>query len=258
MTQARRMSFPHNDFDTLESLLKKNRLKHQRVLILIEGVYSMDGDIPDIPKIIEIKNRYKALLMVDEAHSMGVIGKNGLGVIDHFGIDGEQIDIHFGSLSKAFGTCGGYVAGRKPLISILKHYAPGVLLYGAAPTPANTAAGLKSLQIMRREPELARSLRENSAYFIEKAKQKGFDTGLSQGTGVVPVMIPDSEQALWVSLKLFEEGYCAYPMLFPIVPRNRSRIRFFINSHHTKEQLGGALDCLERLIQAAPKPRGIF
>ena len=255
---SRRFSFPHNDYAALDKLLAEHRNKYERVLILVEGVYSMDGDIPDLPQIIEIKNRHKALLMVDEAHSMGIIGPKGLGVTDYFDISGSEIEILYGSMSKAFGTCGGYIAGSKPLIAILKNYAPGVLLYGAAPTPANTAAGLETLQIMQEKPELARRVQDNAAYFIEKAKAAGLDTYNSKDSGVVPIMMRDSELALWMSVTLFDKNICTYPMLYPIVPRDKSRLRFFINTNHTQEQLDYTIDCLVETLAAAPKSRGLM
>lgn len=253
---SRRFSFPHNDYDALEKILAQQRNKYERVLILVEGVYSMDGDIPDIPRLIEIKKKHKALLMVDEAHSMGIIGPNGLGVTDYFKISGRDIDILYGSMSKAFGTCGGYVAGPKPLITILKYYAPGVLLYGAAPTPANTAAGLETLRIMRAEPERAQRVRENAAYFIEKAQAAGLNTYVSKDSGVVPIMTRDSELALWLSVKLFEQGICAFPMLYPIVPRDKSRLRFFINTHHTRAQMAFTIDLIVKNLRQAPASTG--
>ncbi len=253
---SRRFKFPHNDYEALEKILEQQRHKYERVLILVEGVYSMDGDIPDIPRLIEIKQKYKALLMVDEAHSMGVIGPNGLGVTDYFNVSGQDIDILYGSMSKAFGTCGGYVAGSKALIAILKYYAPGVLLYGAAPTPANTAAGLESLRIMRDEPERARRVQENAAYFIEKAQAAGLDTYVSKDSGVVPIMIRDSELALWLSVTLFDQGICAFPMLYPIVPRDQSRLRFFINTNHTQAQLHFTIDCIVKNLRVAPPSTG--
>jgi 8-amino-7-oxononanoate synthase len=258
MTAARRLSFPHNDYEALDKLLTLHRDKYERVIILIEGVYSMDGDIADVPRVIEIKNRHKAFLMVDEAHSMGVIGPNGLGVTDYFGISGREIDILFGSMSKSFGTCGGYVAGPKPLIAILKNYAPGVLLYGAAPTPANTAAGLETLRIMRSQPELARRVQANAAYFITKAKEAGLNTYHSKDSGVVPVMTRDSELALWLSIQLFDAGICSYPMLYPIVPRDRSRLRFFMNTNHTQEQIDYTIACLAKNMAIAPKSKGVM
>ncbi|MFK8184462.1 MAG: aminotransferase class I/II-fold pyridoxal phosphate-dependent enzyme [Phormidesmis sp.] len=255
---SRRLSFPHNDYDALDKLLAENRHKFERVLILTEGVYSMDGDIPDIPRLIEIKQKYQALLMVDEAHSMGVIGPNGLGITDYFQVSGKEIDILYGSLSKAFGTCGGYVAGPKPLVTILKHYAPGVLLYGASPTPANTAAGLETLRIMRAHPELAQRVQANAAYFIEKAKAAGLNTYNSQGSGVVPIMTQDSELALWLSVTLFDQGICSYPMLYPVVPRDKSRLRFFINTSHTREQIDHTIDCIVNNLRVAPPSQGVM
>lgn len=258
MTTSKRLSFPHNDYETLDRLLAQYRNKHERVLILAEGVYSMDGDIPDVPRLIEIKKRHKALLMVDEAHSMGVIGPNGLGVVDYFGLDARDIDILYGSMSKAFGTCGGYVAGPKPLIAILKNYAPGVLLYGASPTPANTAAGLESLRIMLAEPERARGVQANAAYFIEKAREVGLNTYNSRDSGVVPIITRDSEVALWLSIQLFDLGICTFPMLFPIVPRDKSRLRFFVNTNHTREQIDYTIKCLADCLARAPKSRGVM
>lgn len=253
---SRRFSFPHNDYDALENILIQHRQKYERVLILVEGVYSMDGDIPDIPHIIEIKNKYKALLMVDEAHSMGIIGPKGLGITDYFDVSGQEIDILYGSMSKAFGTCGGYVAGSKSLITILKYYAPGVLLYGAAPTPANTAAGLETLKIMQTEPERALRVQSNAAYFIEKAKAAGLNTYHSQDSGVVPIMTRDSELALWLSVALFEQGFCSFPMLYPVVPKDKSRLRFFINTNHTQEQIDQTIDCIVENLRVAPPSTG--
>lgn len=256
---ARRLTFPHNDINALDDLLKEHRNKYERVLVLIEGVYSMDGDIPDVPRIVEIAKRHKALIMVDEAHSMGVIGPRGLGVLDHFPeLKMSDIDMLFGSMSKSFATCGGYVAGARPVISILKHYAPGVLLYGASPTPANTAAGLASLRIMQQEPERALKLQSNAAYFIEKANAAGMDTGMSSGSGVVPIMIGSSEQALWLSVKLFESNICTYPMMFPVVPRDQARLRFFINCAHTEEHINHTIDKLSALLKEVPRDRGLF
>ncbi len=258
MTPARRFSFPHNDYAALERILAEHRNFYERVFILVEGVYSMDGDIPDIPRIIEIKRRYHALLMVDEAHSMGIIGPRGLGVTDYFQLDGRDIDIHYGSMSKAFGTCGGYIAGPRPLVAILKYYAPGVLLYGAAPTPANTAAGLAALRIMRAEPERALRVQSNAAYFVACAKAVGLDTYQSKDSGVVPLMMRDSEQALWLSAQLFQRGICAYPMIFPIVPRDKSRLRFFLNTNHTQAQIEHTVRLVAELLQASPAPTGLI
>lgn len=259
ITGARRLVFPHNDYAALDRLLDEHREYYQRCLILVEGVYSMDGDIPDVPALVEVKNRHKALLMVDEAHSMGVIGPKGLGVLDYFpDLDISDIDILFGSMSKAFATCGGYVAGSKALIAILKNYAPGVLIYGASPTPANTAAGLASLKIMQEEPERAQRLRDNAAYFIKTAQEAGFDTSDSHDSAVVPLMFKSSEQALWLSTKLFEKNICTYPMMYPIVPRDKSRLRFFINTEHTHMEIDHTIETLLELWKKVPADRGLI
>ncbi len=171
---------------------------------------------------------------------------------------GADIDILFGSMSKAFGTCGGYVAGCKPLIAILKNYAPGILLYGASPTPANTAAGLETLRIMQAEPHRALQVQANAAYFIEKARQAGLDTYRSQSSGVVPIMMRDSELALWLSIQLFDRGICSFPMLYPIVPRDKSRLRFFINTNHTHEQMDYTIECMSEALRHAPASKGVL
>ncbi len=258
ITGARRIAFAHNDYEALEQLLKTHRSNFERVFILVEGVYSMDGDIPDIRRFIELKNKYHALLMVDEAHSLGVIGGRGLGVTDYFGISGSQIDILFGSLSKSFGTCGGFVAGSKAMVAMLKYYAPGVLLYGASPTPANAAAALESLRLILAEPERALRLQQNAAYFIKQAQAAGLDTYHSRDSAVVPLMMRDSELALWMSVKLFEDGICTYPMMYPIVPRNKCRLRFFINTNHSHEQIDHTIGQIQARLKQAPKSKGIF
>ncbi|SAL65192.1 glycine C-acetyltransferase [Caballeronia peredens] len=255
---ARRIAFPHNDCDALERLLVTHRGSYERALILTEGVFSMDGDIPDVPRLIDIKRRHRALLMVDEAHSIGVIGPRGLGVVDHFGLDSRDIDIHFSTLSKSFAAIGGYVAGSKALVTMLRHYAPGVGLYIAAPNPANAAAALAALRIMRAEPQRARAVVAIADHFRERAQAAGLDIGPSHGSGVVPVMLPDSETALWMSARLFDNGVFAFPMIFPVVPRDGARLRFFLSMSHTREQVDRAIDLLVQLLASAPRPKGMI
>ncbi|HEY4297125.1 MAG TPA: aminotransferase class I/II-fold pyridoxal phosphate-dependent enzyme [Paraburkholderia sp.] len=258
LSGARRFAFRHNDCDALERLLVEHRRNFERVLILTEGVFSMDGDIPDIPRLIEIKKRHHALLMVDEAHSMGVIGARGLGVVDHFGLNGADIDIHYASMSKAFATIGGYIAGRRELITMLKYYAPGLGLYIASPMPANAAAGLAALRIMRHEPQRAQRVVENAGYFRRQATQAGLNTGLSEGSGVIPVMLADAELALWMAARLFDHNIFTFPMIFPVVPRDAARLRFFINTAHTREQIDCTIRLLAELKAAAPASKGLF
>ncbi|CAD6558594.1 aminotransferase class I/II-fold pyridoxal phosphate-dependent enzyme [Paraburkholderia metrosideri] len=258
LSGARRFAFPHNDCDALERLLAEHRGNFERVLILTEGVFSMDGDIPDIPRLIEIKKRHHALLMVDEAHSMGVIGTRGLGVVDYFGLNSADIDIHYASMSKAFATIGGYIAGRRELITMLKYYAPGLGLYIASPMPANAAAGLAALRIMRAEPQRARRVVENANYFREQAAHAGLNTGPSAGSAVIPVMLPDAEVALWMAARMFDNNIFTFPMIFPVVPRDAARLRFFVNTAHTREQIDRTIRLLAELKANAPASKGLF
>ena len=258
LSGARRFAFPHNDIQALERLLKDHRHQYERAIILTEGVFSMDGDIPDVPGLIELKQRYQALLMIDEAHSMGVIGPRGLGVIDYFGLDGKSIDIHYASTSKCFASVGGYVAGSRELVTMLKHYSPGLQLYSAAPTAPATAACLEALRIMRAEPWRARKLQANADLFRAKARAAGLDTGASAASAVVPVILGDSETALWVATKMYERNVATFPMIFPIVPRNAARLRFFINIDHTEAQIEETIAILKATREKAPRPKGLF
>ncbi|MGF6574262.1 8-amino-7-oxononanoate synthase [Paraburkholderia fungorum] len=258
LSGARRFAFPHNDCDALERLLVEHRGNFERVLILTEGVFSMDGDIPDIPRMIEIKKRHRALLMVDEAHSMGVIGPRGLGVVDHFGLNSADIDVHYASMSKAFATIGGYIAGRRELVTMLKYYAPGLGLYIASPMPANAAAGLAALRIMRAEPERARRVVENANYFREQAARASLNVGASAGSAVIPVMLPDAEMALWMAARMFDNNIFTFPMIFPVVPRDAARLRFFVNTAHTREQIDRTIRLLAELKANAPASKGLF
>jgi 8-amino-7-oxononanoate synthase len=245
LSGARRVPFPHNDYAALESLLRENRLNHRRVLIVTEGVYSMDGDIPDIARLVRLKKEYKALLMVDEAHSLGVIGATGRGVIEHFDLAPGDIDILMGTLSKTFASCGGFIAGRRELIDILKYFAPGLVLYSAGISPVSTAAALAALRVLRQEPARVEKLRENARFFVERARAAGLDTGLSRGSAVVPVMLHDDDLALRVVDRLMEQdGICVHAMLYPSVPKGAARLRFFLSAAHTHEQLAYTVDRL--------------
>jgi 8-amino-7-oxononanoate synthase len=243
LSGARRIPFPHNDCAALELLLRENRLKHRRVLIITEGVYSMDGDIPDIARMVRLKQEYKALLMVDEAHSLGVIGATGAGVREHFGLEAGDIDILMGTLSKTFASCGGFIAGRAELIDILKYFAPGLVLYSAGISPISTAAALASLRVLRAEPGRVQTLAENARFFVARARAAGLDTGLSDGSAVVPVVLSDDDLALRVVDDLMQhDGICVHAMLYPSVPRGAARLRFFLSATHTHEQLGFTVD----------------
>ncbi len=249
LSGARRMMFPHNDWQALDDLLKENRRHHQRVLIIIEGVYSMDGDIADLPRCIEIKNRHKCLLMVDEAHAAGVIGPRGFGTHDHFGVDGSEVDIWMGTLSKAFASCGGYICGTHALIDNLKFNAPGAVLFSVGISPANTAAALAAAVIIKREPERAERLRARSQLFLHRAKLRGLNTEPACGTGVIPIILGNSILCLRLGEKLLEAGINVHPILYPAVPESASRLRFFITCNLTEEEVVYTVDTIADALQ---------
>ena len=205
LSGARRRGFDHNDWEQLDSILEEIRDEYRRVLVVIEGVYSMDGDYPELPKFIEVKQRHKTFLMVDEAHSIGTMGATGRGISEHFHVDARGVDIWMGTLSKSFGTCGGYIAGCSELIEYLKYTAPG-FVYSVGLSPPNCAAALASLRVLQDEPQRVANVQANSKLFLKLAQQAGLDTGLGNNTPVVPVIIGNSLNALKLSRALFEDG----------------------------------------------------
>lgn len=244
LSGASRRSFPHNDFQALDQMLTEIRGNFERVLIVIEGLYSMDGDIPDLPKFVEIKTRHKAFLMVDEAHSIGVLGKTGRGIREHYGIAGKDVDIWMGTLSKTLASCGGYIAGERALVEHLKYAAPG-FVYSVGISPPLAAASLQALNIMLKEPERISQLHDRAQYFLKLAKNAGIDTGLSQGYAVIPYHVGSSLKAAKLSNYLFEHGVNAQPIVYPAVEEKAARLRFFICSQHTEKQILQLLDKLQ-------------
>ena len=246
LSGAKRLSFPHNDWAALDELLSRVRGEYQRVLIAIEGLYSMDGDYPELERFVEIKRRHGAFLMVDEAHSLGVLGATGRGIAEHAGIDSREVDIWMGTMSKTLGGCGGYIAGSQPLIDLLRHFAPG-FLYSVGLSPALAAASLAALQRMLAGPERVARLRERGRYFLKQAQAAGLDTGHSAGYAVIPVITGSSLKAAQWSNALFEAGINAQPIFYPAVEEKAARLRFFICSTHTVEQIDATIAVLARL-----------
>ncbi len=216
LSGARRRPFPHNDWQALDAILREHRTKHRRVLVIVEGVYSMDGDFPDLPRFIEVTKRHHAWLMVDEAHSIGTMGPTGRGIGEHFGINPRDVDIWMGTLSKSFGSCGGYIAGCRALIEYLKYTAPG-FVFSVGLSPPNAAAALASLHVMQQEPQRVTRLKEASRLFLTEAKKRGLNTGQSSETPVVPLITGNSLHALQLSRRLFESGVNVQPILYPAV-----------------------------------------
>ena len=247
LSGAKRMSFSHNDPDALEALLVQHRHQFERVLVVIEGLYSMDGDIPDLPRFIALKQRHQAWLMVDEAHSFGVMGKTGLGLREHFAIDPTDVDIWMGTMSKTLSGCGGYIAGNQALVETLRYFAPG-FLYSVG-MPAQVAApSLKVLELMAQEPERVAKLQEISRYFLEQAQARGMNTGQSIGSAVVPVIVGSSPLAAHLSNALLEHDINVQPILYPAVPEKSARLRFFLSCEHTQAHIDETLDVLEKLL----------
>ena len=215
------------------------------MLIVVEGIYSMDGDYPDLPKFIEIKNKHKAFLMVDEAHSFGVMGKAGMGIREHFGVKGKEVDIWMGTLSKALAGCGGFIAGENALVDHLKFFAPG-FLYSVGMSPPVAAASLAALQCLQREPERVIALQERGRFFLRLAKAVGIDTGKSAGLAVIPSIIGNSLSTALVSDALFEHGINVQPILYPAVPEKSARLRFFISCEHTEFQIQKTVELLAK------------
>ncbi|WP_284059230.1 type I polyketide synthase [Streptomyces sp. AS02] len=245
LSGATRRPFPHNDPAALDDLLARVRHQYRRVLVVVEGVYSMDGDIAALPDLIEVKRRHGALLMVDEAHSIGVLGAGGRGVGEYFDVERADVDLWMGTLSKALAGCGGYVAANRTIVEYLRYTAPG-FVYSAGMTPANAAASLAALRLMRAEPERLARLRENSALFVRLAREAGIDTGDSRDTPIVPCVVGDSERTLRLSRTLFGLGVSVNPILHPAVPEELARLRFFVTRDHTPDQIRFTVGALER------------
>jgi 7-keto-8-aminopelargonate synthetase-like enzyme len=229
-------SFAHNDLSSLERILSENRGNYKNALVLVEGLYSMDGDFPDLPRIIALKQKYGAWLMVDEAHGLGVLGKTGRGVFEHFDLDPSLVDIWMGTLSKTLGACGGYVAGSQALIDILKYKAGG-FVYSVGMSPPLTVAATTAMHLMYAEPDRVERLQRNGRLFLEEARKAGLDTGVSKGYAVVPIMIGDGVKAIRLTDRLHKRGVNVLPILYPAVPMKAARLRFFITSEHTEAQI---------------------
>jgi len=243
LSGAARRSFAHNDLDNLEQILSVSRHKFERVLIVVEGLYSMDGDFPDLRRLIEIKQRFHSWLMVDEAHSLGVLGERGYGLFEHCSVDARDVDIWMGTLSKTLAGCGGYIAGSATMVDYLRCMA-GAFVYSVGMPPVIAASVDKALEIMHREPERVARLRHNSRYFLDAARKRNLDTGNGQGTAVCPIVVGDSIPAVMLSQSLLERGANALPVLYPAVPAKSSRLRFFLTSAHTEADMDKGLDLL--------------
>jgi len=237
------LPFPHNNPQALERILARRRNEFKQVLIVIEGVYSMDGDVAELPAILEIKKRHNALLMVDEAHSMGVLGATGRGLGEHHNIDPLEVDLWMGTFSKTFASCGGYIAGKSDFIDFLKLTTPG-FVYSVGMSPPDAAAALAALRLLKGDPQRVTRLQDRAQLFLKLAKERGIDTGMSANSAVIPVLIGATEKAFKLHYSLRERGVLALPIAYPAVPENAARLRFFISSLHTEQQIHDTIDGL--------------
>ena len=236
LSGARRIAFAHNDPQAAERELAAARRGAGRALIVIEGHYSMDGDVPDLARFIEVARRHDAWLMVDEAHSLGVLGANGRGIFEAQGVDPAGVDIWMGTLSKTLSACGGYVAGSRQLVEWLRHTAPG-FVYSVGLAPVLAASALESLRIMADEPWRVARLNANATRLRDALRARNLDTGASGGHAIVPLMTGSSLRAGRLSGELFAHGVNVQPIAFPAVPERAARLRFFVSSEHTAEQI---------------------
>jgi len=233
---ATRRAFAHNDWQALDTLLSEVRHRYRRVLIAIEGVYSMDGDFPELPRFLELRKKHKTLLLVDEAHSLGTMGTTGRGLGEHWGVARSDVDLWMGTLSKSLASCGGYIAGSTELVEYLKYTAPG-FVYSVGLSPPSAAAALAALTVLQREPRRVARLRDLAALFLDVARQRGLNTGSAAGTPVIPVIVGSSVKSLRLASALFDRGINVQPILHPAVPDHSARLRFFITTNHSQEQI---------------------
>ncbi len=240
---AKVMKFRHNDMHSLERLLKRcepSRIK----LIVVDGVFSMDGDIADLPEIVRLADKYEATIMIDDAHAIGVIGKNGAGTASHFGLT-RKVDLIMGTFSKSLAALGGFIASDFETINFIKHNSRS-LIFSASMTPASAAAVLTALEIIKSEPERIQHLWDITHYTIEQFKKLGFDLG-NTVTPIIPLYIRDNLKTLTLTRLLLDEGIFVNPVVAPAVSKDNTLIRFSLMATHTKDQIDVALDKFEKL-----------
>ncbi len=239
LSRADKAIFKHSDMESLEQILIEKREKYNQVLIITDGVFSMDGDLAKLPEIVNLAEKYNALTYVDDAHGSGVLGESGRGTVDHFGLHG-RVDFIMGTLSKAIGVVGGYIASKKETKSWLSHRARPLLFSTALP-PAATAAAIESVKMLMESEEYSNKLWNNANYFKEKLAKLGFDTGHSE-TPITPVMIGNEAKTMEFSKALLNSGVYVSGIVFPTVPMGKGRLRCMISASHTTKDLDFALD----------------
>jgi len=244
LSRADKLVYRHSDIDHLEKILQVERNNYNNVLIITDGVFSMDGDLAKLPEIVVLAKKYNALTYVDDAHGSGVLGRSGRGTVDHFGLHG-QVDFIVGTLSKAIGVVGGYVASKAVVKEWLLHRARPLLFSTALP-PAATAATIEAVKILMQTEEYTKQLWENAKYFKEKLKDLGFDIGNSQ-TPITPVMVGEEAKTMEFSRKLLENGVFVSPIVFPTVQKGKGRLRCMLSAAHTRNDLDKAIEIFKKV-----------
>jgi 8-amino-7-oxononanoate synthase len=236
------LKFKHNDMASLEKALKS--CKPDKIkLIVVDGIFSMEGDIVKLPEIVELAKKYNASIMVDDAHSLGVIGKKGAGTASHFGLT-DDVDLIMGTFSKSLATIGGFIASDKDTINFLKHNSRS-LIFSASITPASTACVLAALDVMEEEPERINQLWENTRYSMDNFKLMGFDVGHSE-TPIIPLYVRDNFKTFKITKMLLDDGIFVNPVVSPAVSSDASLIRFSLMATHTREQIDEALEKIHK------------
>jgi 8-amino-7-oxononanoate synthase len=248
LSGARTMTFTNGDWDEFDSLMKKNRADFRRGLLVSEGVYSMDGMKLDLPRAVQSKKRHDLLLMVDEAHSFGIVGRTGRGICEEYNMPSSSIDVHMGTLSKTLASSGGYIAGDRGLIEYMRYLCPG-FIFSVGLAPADTAAALAALDVLEKEPHRPKQLRESARYFRKLAREYGLDVGGSEESPVISLIVGDDIAAMHLSQQLLLQGIHVQPIVRPAVSASTARLRFFITLDHTEEQFRATIPTLARELE---------
>jgi 8-amino-7-oxononanoate synthase len=243
LSYGRVLKYRHNNMDDLEERLRSVE-SDRAALIVVDGVFSMEGDLADLPRIVELKKKFGARLMVDDAHGIGVMGEGGRGTAEHFGLD-DEADIVMGTFSKSLAAVGGFVVGESKVIDYIKHKARS-LMFSAAPPPASVATVIKALEIIEREPERRQRLWEHTEYMKREFNTMGYDTGQS-ASPVIPLVVGEDFAAFTMTFRLQEEGVFVNPVVSPAVPEGRALIRTSYMATHTRDQLDSALEIIRRV-----------
>lgn len=249
--KATAVEFRHNDMEHLEQVLAESRSKYRNCLIVAESLYSMDGDIANLPELLALKERYESWLLVDEAHSIGVLGEHGRGLSEHFGTDPQRIDIIIGTLSKTFASCGGFVCAQRPVLEWMRYTLPG-FVYSVGLPPVIAASAQAALNLIEAEPQRIKALQNNAQYFLKRAKEARLSTGPAEGYAIVPIIFPDLKSTMEGSDFLMKKGIYAPPIVQVSVPKGLPRIRFFISARHTFEDIDRTIEALAEYVADHP------